>query len=98
MLEPDRLLTVTVHLGDQAMVIGTIEINEPTNLLVILIPVFAGVFIICAAFFIVVVAIFCRKTKQKDRRYDQLILELEKLESSVARECKLGELFPSMMM
>ena len=38
----------------------------------------------------VIVAIFCRKARQKDRKYDQLILELEKLESSVARECKLG--------
>ena len=68
MLEPDRLLTVTVHLGDQAMVIGTIEINEPTNLLVILIPIFAGVLIICAAFFIVIVTILlwilCRKTRR----------------------------------
>ena len=45
---------------------------------------------IAAAIFIVIVAVFCRKTRQKDQRYDQLILELEKLESSVARECKLG--------
>ena len=29
--------------------------------------------------------------RQKGRRYDQLILELERLEASVARECKLGE-------
>jgi len=89
-LETERPLTVTVHLGNQVQAVGTIRIREPLNLLVILIPVFAGVIVLSAAIFIVVVAVFCRKTRQKDQRYDQLILELERLESSVARECKLG--------
>ena len=89
-LETERLLTVTVHLGNQVEPVGMIQINKPLNLLVILIPVFAGVIVLSGAFFIVVVAVFCRKTRQKDQKYDQLILELERLESSVARECKLG--------
>jgi len=89
-LETERLLTVTVHLGNQVQPVGMIQINEPLNLLVILIPVFAGVIVLSGAIFIVVVAVFCRKTRQKDQKYDQLILELERLESSVARECKLG--------
>lgn len=95
-------LNVTIFLGNLSVVIGSVQINEPittappseppasNKLLVILIPIFAGVFIICAAVFIVVVAVFCSKAKQKDRRYDELMVELEKLESSVARECKLG--------
>jgi len=89
-LETERLLTVTVHLGNQVEPVGMIQINEPLNLLVFLIPVFAGVIVLSGAIFIVVVAVFCRKTRQKDQKYDQLILELERLESSVARECKLG--------
>ena len=90
-LDVERPLTITVYLGNQVQTVGTIRIKEPLNLLVILIPVFAGVIVLSAAIFIVVVAVFCRKTRQKDQRYDQLILELERLESSVARECKLGE-------
>lgn len=89
-LETERPLTITVHLGNQVQAVGTIRFIAPLNLLVILIPVFAGVIVLSAAIFIVVVAVFCRKTRQKDQRYDQLILELERLESSVARECKLG--------
>ena len=41
-LETERLLTVTVHLGNQLEPVGMIRINEPLNLLVILIPIFAG--------------------------------------------------------
>ena len=89
-LETERALTVTIHLGNQVQPVGMIQINEPLNLLIILILVFAGVIVFSGAIFIVVVAVFCRKTRQKDQKYDQLILELERLESSVARECKLG--------
>ena len=60
------------------------------EILYYLIPVFAVIIVVAAVIFIVLVAVFCRKTQQKDRKYDQLILELEKLESSVARECKIG--------
>ena len=52
-LETGRLLTTTVHLGNQVQTVGTIRINEPLNLLVILIPVFAGVIILIVAIFIV---------------------------------------------
>ena len=84
---------VTVHLGNLTVVIGEIEVTEPVDLdlLIYLVPAFALVIIVALVIFIVVVVVFCRKSRQKDRRYDQLILELEKLESSVARECKLGE-------
>lgn len=95
-------LNVTISLGDLSVIVGSIQLNEPitptptseppasNKLLVILIPIFASVLIISTVVFIVVVAIFCSKAKQKDRRYDELMFELEKLESSVARECKLG--------
>ena len=92
-LNTDQTLMVTVHLGNLTVVIGEIEVTEPVNLdlLIYLVPAFALVIIVALVIFIVVVVVFCRKSRQKDRRYDQLILELEKLESSVARECKLGE-------
>ena len=90
-LPTDELLTVSASLGNTEAVVYRIRITESPDLLVILIPVFAAVLVLCVAVFMVVFAVFCRKTRQKDRRYDQLILELEKLESSVARECKLGE-------
>ena len=69
---------------------GRVSVSKPTDLTIILIPVFASVTVVGVAFFMCVVAIFCRKAQQKDKRYDQLMLELEKLESSVARECKQG--------
>ena len=59
-LETGRLLTTTVHLGNQVQTVGTIRINEPLNLLVILIPVFAGVMILIVAIFIVVL-VFVQK-------------------------------------
>ena len=72
--------------------VGTIRIEDKVDLEILyyLIPVFAAIIIVATVIFIVLVAVFCRKTRQKDRKYDQLILELEKLESSVARECKIG--------
>ena len=83
-----------VTLGNQVANVGTVTVFTPVSLTIILIPIFASVTVVGVAFFMCVVAIFCRKTRQKDRRYDQLMLELEKLESSVARECKQG-LLPS---
>ncbi len=87
----DIPLTVTVHIGSFSTSVGDIIVASNTDLLVTLLPIFAGVLIISIAVFIVLVAVFCRNTRRKDQRYEQLILELEKLESSVARECKLGE-------
>ena len=72
-------------------VLGSVTVQKDLDLIAILIPVFASVTVVGVAFFMCVVAIFCRKTHQKDKRYDQLMLELEKLESSVARECKQGQ-------
>ena len=62
-LETGRLLTTTVHLGNQVQTVGTIRINEPLNLLVILIPVFAGVIILIVAIFIVTL-VFVQKISQ----------------------------------
>ena len=72
--------------------IGTIQIQDQSQLEILyyLVPVVAIVFIFVGVVLMVIVTVFCRKARQKDRKYDQLILELEKLESSVARECKLG--------
>ena len=60
-LETERQLTVTVYLGNQVQPVGTIRIREPLNVLVILIPVFAGVIILIIAIFIVVVLVFVQK-------------------------------------
>ena len=90
-LSKDTDLTVMVHVGSFSTSAGVITISTTPNLLVILIPVFAALIIVCVAVFIVLCTVFFRKTRQKDQRYDQLMMELERLESSVARECKLGE-------
>lgn len=84
-------LTVTVHVGLFSGSAGQIKIKPSLQLLIILVPVFAFFIIFCVVIFIVLFAVFCRKARQKDQRYEQLMMELEKLESSVARECKLGE-------
>ena len=83
---------VIATIGDFRREVGTIRIEDssPLELIYYLVPVFAVVIIFVAVVLMVIVAVFCRKARQKDRKYDQLILELEKLESSVARECKLG--------
>ena len=67
-LETERPLTVTVHLGNQVQAVGTIRIREPLNLLVILIPMFAGVIVLIVAIFIIVVAVF----RQKYQKAQQL--------------------------
>ena len=85
-------LTVIVVVGNIMEPLGTIRIEDNLELAILyyLIPVFAVIIVAAAVIFMVLVAVFCRKARQKDRKYDQLILELEKLESSVARECKIG--------
>ncbi len=90
-LPPNQQLTVTLHVGDFNARVGSIRVSTSPNLLIILIPFFAGFLILLVVILIVLFAVFCSKTKQKDQRYDQLMMELERLESSVARECKLGE-------
>ena len=89
-LPTNQDLTLTVHVGEFSAPAGIIRINTTPELLIILVPVFAGFIILCVVIFIILFAVFCRKTRQKDQRYDQLMMELERLESSVARECKLG--------
>lgn len=84
-------LTVNVTVGLFNAEAGSIRIVTTPPLLIILIPAFAGFIILCVVIFIVLFAVFCRKAKQKDQRYDLLMMELERLESSVARECKLGK-------
>ena len=83
---------ITVTVGNLRQSVGMIRIEDDRQLELIfyLVPVFAVVIIFVAVVLMVIVAVFCRKARQKDRKYDQLILELEKLESSVARECKQG--------
>ena len=83
---------IIASIGNFMQEIGMIRIEEsvPLEILYYLIPVFAMVIIFVAVVLMVIVAIFCWKAHQKYCKYDQLILELEKLESSVARECKLG--------
>ena len=56
-----------------------------------LIPGFLAPFIFFIVIFIVIVSVFYRKFKQKDEQNDRLLFELERLESSVAHECKLGK-------
>ena len=68
------------------------RIRLPLDPLFIIIPVFAFVVVVGVALFIVVVATLCHKYKKKDKQSDRLILELERLESSVAHECKQGGL------
>ncbi|XP_064399095.1 plexin A3-like isoform X2 [Halichondria panicea] len=89
-LMTDTPLTVTVHIGNFSTSVGDIIVASNIDLLITLLPIFVGVVLLSVAVFIVLVAVFCRNTRRKDQRYEQLILELEKLESSVARECKLG--------
>ena len=89
-LPVDRSLTITVVVGTLRRDVGTLRLSPNLELLYILVPVIAAVVIISATVFIVLVAVFCRNARKKDQKYDQLILELERLESSVARECKLG--------
>ena len=55
-----------------------------------IVPAFAGLLIIFIVVFIVIFSIFYRKYKQKDEQNDRLLFELERLETSVAHECKLG--------
>ena len=85
-----RQLTVTVHIGNFNQTVGRIELSSPINIVGIVVPVVV-VFVLGMAVFVVVVLLFCYTTRQKDSRYNQLMVEMEKLESSVARECKLGE-------
>lgn len=83
---------ISVAVGNLIQSVGTIRIQNKAQLEILyyLIPVFAVVIVVAIVIFMVLIAVFCRKARQKDRKYDQLILELEKLESSVARECKIG--------
>ena len=83
-------LTVRVHIGFFNQSVGRIEITEPINFVVIIVPI-AVLFVLGMVIFAVVIFIFYYKSRQKDSRYKELIVEMEKLESSVARECKLGE-------
>lgn len=57
--------------------------------MIIIVPIVV-LFIVALVVFAIILTIFCVKSRQKDSRYKELIVEMEKLESSVARECKLG--------
>ena len=76
--------------GNYSQNVGRIKLTTPLDFVMIVAPI-AGLFAIGMVVFAIVVLIFCYRAKQKDHRYNQLIVEMEKLESSVARECKLGE-------
>ena len=92
-LQRSQPLMVIAVIGNFNQEIGTIQITDsgpPLDILYYFIPVIAVIVVVVVVILIVIVTVFCRKARQKDRKYDQLILELEKLESSVARECKLG--------
>ena len=87
-------LIVTVHIGSHSQDVGQITVTDSPDFINILIPIAVTVgvlFIIGTVVFVIVVFVFCHRTRQKDQRYSQLMMEMERLESSVARECKLGE-------
>lgn len=87
-------VTVTVQLGSQPFTLATNQINEPVNLLVILIPVFAGVIVLSGAIFVMVVAMLCWKTRQKAREKDKLLstlVQMEHRETETASESVRGE-------
>ena len=84
------ILFIQVSIGNFEVNIGTLQVNGPLNQLVYIVPAFAGLVIIFIVVFIVIFSIFYRKYKQKDQQNDRLLFELERLETSVAHECKLG--------
>ena len=87
-------VTVTVQLGSQPFTLATNQINEPVNLLVILIPVFAGVIVLSGAIFVMVVAMLCWKTRQKAREKDKrlsTLVQMEHRETETASESVRGE-------
>lgn len=89
-LSETRGFTVTVHVGDFNQTVGTIEITGPINPVVIIVPIVVA-FLIIVAVIVIILLVVCYRGRQKDSRYKELIVEMEKLESTVARECKLGE-------
>ena len=83
-------LTVTVHLGSYNQTVGKIRLSQPTNPVIIIVPI-AVTFVIVVMVVVFILLVVCYRARVKDSRYRELIVEMEKLESSVARECKLGE-------
>ena len=65
--------------------------KKPFNSQIIIISSFAVLVVIVVVAFIVFFSIFYRKYKLKDRQNDLLMIELDKLESNMAQECKLGQ-------
>ena len=83
-------LTVRVHVGHYNQSVGRIRISKPVDPVVIIIPIVVA-FLIIVMVVVVILLVVCYRARQKDSRYKELIVEMEKLESSVARECKLGK-------
>lgn len=65
--------------------------NSQLDIQIIVISVFAALAVFFFVIFIVVVSVLCHKYKLKGQQNDRLLYELERLETSVAHECKLGE-------
>ncbi len=68
-----------------------LTVDQQLNQLIIIISVFAALVVVVVVIFIVSFSVFYRKYKQKEQQKDQLLLELDRLESSMAHECKLGK-------
>ncbi|CAI8020286.1 Plexin-A4 [Geodia barretti] len=82
-------LTVTAHIGSYNQTVGSIDITGPINPVVFIVPIVVT-FLIIVVVIVVILLVVCYRGRQKDSRYKELIVEMEKLESTVARECKLG--------
>ena len=68
-----------------------LAVDQQLNQLIIIISVFAALVVVVIVIFIVSFSVFYRKYKQKEQQKDLLLLELDRLESSMAHECKLGK-------
>lgn len=71
-----------VTLGNQVKKIGTLFVTQsvPANLIIVLVPVLATLIVVGGALPICVVATVCHKVRQKEKRCNQLKLELEIME------------------
>ena len=88
-LSKDTDLTVVVHIGSFSASAGVITITTPPNLLVILIPVFAGLFM-GLILIIVVICISNQRIKNKKRKLTYEVTELKHrtTDKSLVLKCK----------
>ena len=80
-------------IGNFTKNVGSLTVDQPFDQLIIIISVFAVLVVIVIVIFIISFSVFYHKYKQKDQQNDLLLFELDRLESSMAHECKLGKAF-----